>query len=87
MCIRDSSRPAHLLERLRARYPHLLHTEHQPAGRTSTAITPTVRRDADPVEVMDEFLAFVTGGEPTEAEHQVLEDAYRTVRTRGQEAS
>ncbi|MCT2176589.1 exonuclease SbcCD subunit D [Brachybacterium muris] len=85
--ITDPARPPHLLERLRARYPHLLHTEHQPAGRTSTAITPTVRRDADPVEVMDEFLAFVTGGEPTEAEHQVLEDAYRTVRTRGQEAS
>ncbi|EYT49394.1 exonuclease SbcCD subunit D [Brachybacterium muris] len=85
--ITDPARPPHLLERLRARYPHLLHTEYQPSGRTTTALTPTVRRDADPVEVMDEFLAFVTGGEPTAAELQVLDDAYRAVRTRGQEAA
>lgn len=85
--ITDPARPPHLLERLRARYPHLLHTEYQPSGRTTTALTPTVRRDADPVEVMDEFLAFVTGADPTEAEHQVLDDAYRAVRTRGQEAA
>lgn len=85
--ITDTARPPHLLERLRARYPHLLHTEYQPSGRTTTALTPTVRRDADPVEVMDEFLAFVTGAEPTAVEHQVLDDAYRAVRTRGQEAA
>jgi exonuclease SbcD len=45
-----------------------------------------VRREQNPLEVMDEFLAHVTGGDPTEAEHDVLERAYSAVR-RQQEAS
>nr|WP_262426550.1 hypothetical protein [Brachybacterium sp. Z12] len=45
-----------------------------------------VRREQNPLEVMDEFLAHVTGAAPTTAEHEVLDRAYTAVR-RQQEAS
>lgn len=84
--VTDPARPAHLQERLREAYPHLLLTEYAPEGRAASAGTPVVRREQNPLEVMDEFLAHVTGGDPTEAEHDVLERAYSAVR-RQQEAS
>lgn len=84
--ITDTARPAHLQETLRAAYPHLLLTEYRPAGRPVTAAAPVVARGADPVEVMDEFLAHVTGAPPTPAEHRVLEDAYSQARAGGVES-
>jgi exonuclease SbcD len=84
--VTDPARPAHLQERLREAYPHLLLTEYAPEGREAREGTPVVRREQNPLEVMDEFLAHVTGGDPTEAEHDVLERAYSAVR-RQQEAS
>ncbi|MGP5007757.1 exonuclease SbcCD subunit D [Brachybacterium tyrofermentans] len=84
--VTDSARPAHLQEQLRERYPHLLLTEYAPEGREAREGTPVVRREANPLEVMDQFLADVTGGAPTSAEHDVIERAYRHVR-RQQEAS
>lgn len=85
--VTDPVRPAHLQETLRAAFPHLLLTEFAPEGREATAVTPVIRQGADPVEVMDEFFAHVTGGAPTPAEHAVLEDAYAAVRARRAEAS
>ncbi|MCZ4325008.1 exonuclease SbcCD subunit D [Brachybacterium paraconglomeratum] len=84
--VTDPARPAHLQEQLREAYPHLLLTEYAPEGRAASAGTPVVRREQNPLEVMDEFLAHITGGDPTEAEHDVLERAYSAVR-RQQEAS
>ena len=85
--VTDPARPAHLQETLRAALPHLLLTEFAPEGRDAVAITPVVRQGADPVEVMDEFFAHVTGAAPDAAEHAVLEDAYAAVRARRAEAS
>ena len=84
--VTDTARPAHLQEQLREAFPHLLLTEYAPEGRAASAGTPVVRREQNPLEVMDEFLAHVTGGDPTEVEHDVLERAYSAVR-RQQEAS
>src|SRR5699024_12603369 len=83
----DTARPAQPLEQLRAVYPHPLRTEYAPEGRTTTATAPTVRRESSPGEVMDEFLAYITGGEPTDGEHRVLETAYQAVRAERTEAS
>lgn len=85
--ITDAARPAHLQERLRAAYPHLLHTTFEPEGRERDEATPQVRPGAHPLEVMDDFLAFVTKAAPTPQEHAVLETAYQHVRTARQEAS
>lgn len=84
--VTDPARPAHLQEQLREGFPHLLLTEYAPEGREAREGTPVVRREANPLEVMDQFLADVTGGAPTSAEHDVIERAYRHVR-RQQEAS
>jgi exonuclease SbcD len=84
--VTDPARPTHLQEQLREAYPHLLLTEYAPEGREAKEGTPVVRREQNPLEVMDEFLAHVTGDDPTEAEHDVLERAYSAVR-RQQEAS
>ncbi|MBB5830292.1 exonuclease SbcCD subunit D [Brachybacterium aquaticum] len=84
--VTDPARPAHLQEQLREAYPHLLLTEYAPEGREAREGTPVVRREQNPLEVMDEFLAHVTGGTPTPAEHDVLDRAYTAVR-RQQEAS
>lgn len=88
--ITDSQRPAHLQERLRDAFPHLLSTIYEPEGRTEQEQTPTIRRETDPVQVMDEFFDYVTGGAPTAVEHQVFDDAYAAVRREqqsGKEAS
>ena len=84
--VTDPARPAHLQELLRDAYPHLLVTEYAPEGREAREGTPVVRREQNPLEVMDEFLAHVTGAAPTTAEHEVLDRAYTAVR-RQQEAS
>ena len=84
--VTDPARPAHLQEQLREAFPHLLLTEFAPEGREAREGTPVVRRDQNPLEVMDEFLAHVTGAAPTAAEHDVLDRAYSAVR-REREAS
>lgn len=84
--VTDRARPAHLQETLRAAYPYLLLTEYQPEGRDAVVLAPAVRQGADPVEVMGDFLEFVTGAEPTPDERRVLEDAYKEVRVRTSEA-
>lgn len=84
--VTDPARPAHLQEQLREAFPQLLLTEYAPEGREARAGTPVVRREQNPLEVMDEFLAHVTGAAPTAAEHDVLDRAYSAVR-RQKEAS
>lgn len=78
--VTDPARPAHLQEQLREAYPHLLLTEYVPEGRGARESTPVVRREQDPLEVMGEFLAHVTGAAPTAAEHDVLDRAVTAVR-------
>lgn len=78
--VTDTARPAHLQERLREAFPELLLTEYAPEGREQGAAAPVVRREADPLEVMDQFLTDATGGAPSPAEHDVLEQAYAHVR-------
>lgn len=85
--VTDAVRPPHLQETLRSAFAHLLLTEYAPEGRAAAGITPPVRQGADPVQVMDEFLAFVTGGAPDPAEHAVLEDAYGAVRAARHDAA
>ncbi len=85
--VTDRARPAHLQETLRAAYGHLLLTEYQPEGREAAPLTPVVRQGADPLEVMDDFLAYVTGGDVEPAEHAVFDEAYRDVRARRQDAA
>lgn len=83
--VTDPARPPQLQESLRAAFPHLLLTDYQPEGREAQVLAPTVSRAADPVEVMQDFLAYVTGGESVAEERDVLERAYGAVRARRDE--
>ncbi|MDO8106069.1 exonuclease SbcCD subunit D [Isoptericola sp. b441] len=75
----DDRRPPDLYARVRAAFPHALSVEHRPARTAappSVAVTPT----RDPVELLAEFVAHVTGAEPDPAELAVLTRAYEAVR-------
>src|SRR5699024_224504 len=78
--VTDPARPAHLQEQLREAYPHLLVTEYAPEGREAHERTPVVRREQNPLEAMEDFLAHVTGAAPTAAEHDVMERAHTAAR-------
>lgn len=85
--VTDRERPAHLQEQLRAVFPHLLTALHEPVGRETTSRARQVRGEVDPLEVMDDFLAFTTGSEAAPQDRAILEDALSAVRIRRQEAS
>lgn len=77
--VTDPVRPPELHARLKARFAHLLLTEHRPpagAGRPGAA---EVTASRDPVEVSAEFVAHVTGTAPSAAELAVLRAAYEAV--------
>lgn len=77
--VTDPVRPPELHARLKARFAHLLVTEHRPpagAGRPGARVVAAGR---DPVEVSAEFVEHVTGAAPTPAELAVLRAAYEDV--------
>jgi exonuclease SbcD len=83
----DPRRPDAPLEQLRGRFPHVLVVEFRPEGGQTTLDADLVRlraAAADPVEVGRAFLAYVAGGEPTEAEMAVLATADELARRRGE---
>lgn len=76
--VTDEQRPADLLPRVRAALPHALVVEHRssaPRSREAAAVTAA----RDPLEVAAEFVAHVTGAQPTPAEAAVLRRAYEDV--------
>lgn len=77
--VTDPVRPPELHARLKARFPHLLVTEHRPPAGAARGGPAAVTATRDPVEVTAEFVAHVTGAPPTEAELAVLRAAYEDV--------
>lgn len=76
--VTDDVRPADLHPRLRERFPHLLVLEHRPGTRpTSAAGLVTAARD--PLEVLGEFVEYVTGAPASPAEMAVLRTAHERV--------
>ena len=83
----DARRPDAPLETLRARFPHVLVLEFRPEGGGVSLDADLARLRsvaADPVEVGRAFLAYVSGGEPTEAEMAVLAHADERARRSGE---
>ncbi len=76
--VTDDVRPPDLYARLRERFPHLLVQEHHPSARpTSEAGLVTAARD--PLEVLGEFVEYVTGAPPNPAEAAALRTAHERV--------
>jgi exonuclease SbcD len=83
----DDRRPESPLEQLRRRFPHVVVVEFRPEGGEVSVDADLARMRsvaADPVEVGRAFLAYVAGGEPTDAEMTVLARADEAAR-RGEE--
>ncbi|MCL2091062.1 MAG: exonuclease SbcCD subunit D [Micrococcales bacterium] len=81
--VTDPARPPDLVPRLRRRFAHLLVVQHQPQEADVSAVPPADRPGADPVRVVGDFVAHVTGTVPTAAELAVLRRAYEDVLRAG----
>jgi exonuclease SbcD len=77
--VTDPMRPPELHARLKARFGHLLVTEHRPPAGAARPGSVEVTASRDPVEVSAEFVAHVTGTAPSAAELAVLRAAYEAV--------
>lgn len=76
--VTDDVRPPDLYARLRERFPHLLVHEHRPP-RQPTSAAGLVTAARDPLEVLGEFVEYVTGAPPTPAEAAALRTAHERV--------
>lgn len=77
--VTDPVRPPELHARLKARFPHLLVTEHRPPVGAAQARAAVVTAAQDPVAVAAQFVEHVTGAAPTADELAVLLAAYESV--------
>lgn len=77
--VTDLVRPPDLHARLKARFPHLLVTEHRPPEGTARTRAAVVTAAQDPVDVAAQFVEHVTGAAPTPDELAVLRAAYESV--------
>ncbi|WP_286345117.1 exonuclease SbcCD subunit D [Frondihabitans sucicola] len=80
--VTDPVHPANLHALVRDHFPYALAIQHTPVGGVSVSDRRAVAADADPVEVAVDFVAFATGGAPTETEAAVLRTAYETALAR-----
>lgn len=77
--VTDPVRPPELHARLKARFPHLLVTEHRPPAGTARTRAAVVTAAQDPVDVAAQFVEHVTGAAPSVEELAVLRAAYESV--------
>lgn len=77
--VTDPVRPPELHARLKARFPHLLVTEHRPPAGTARTRAAVVTAAQDPVDVAAQFVEHVTGAAPSVEELAVLRAAYEQV--------
>jgi exonuclease SbcD len=75
----DAVRPELLQDRLRERFPHLLVTEHQPAGGPVDLSRVGPGTAVDPLEVVARFVA-ATGRDATPDELALIRAVYESVR-------
>lgn len=77
--VTDPLRPEDLYRRVKTRFPHALVIQHQPPATASARRGAEVGPGRDPLEVVADFIAHVGGAAPTEAEADVLRQAYEQV--------
>jgi DNA repair protein SbcD/Mre11 len=76
--VTDRSRPDHAWDRLRARFPHLLHVEFAPAGATLPGVrVEQLLVERNPRDLGGDFIGQVTGSSASVEELELFEQAYR----------
>jgi exonuclease SbcD len=75
--VTDRARPDQLFDRLKARFPHLLHVRFAPAGAQSVGATAArIAAEPSPRELAGDFVRHVTGVEANEVELDLFERAF-----------
>ena len=83
----DAARPDAAMERLSARFPHVLVLAHEPAGVVGEASSYTARVSGrSDLEIAEAFVSHVRGTSPSEAEIALLGEAFEAVRVAGASA-
>lgn len=77
--VTDPQRPDDLYRRVKSRFPHALVIQHQPPATALTRRSAEIGPGRDPLEVVADFITHVGGAAPTEAEADVLRQAYEQV--------
>ena len=77
----DTARPEGAMDKLRARFPHILTLEFKPAGVTLDKRSYGQKvKGRDDLAVAAEFVRHVRNTEATEFEHELLADAFTAAR-------
>lgn len=77
--VTDAVRPDALVDRLRARFPHVLSTHHRPAGASLDTAGDVVGSAVDPVDVILAFVQEAVGRPATDSEIEIVRGAYEQV--------
>jgi exonuclease SbcD len=78
--VTDPVHPERLYTRVAEHFPHALAIHHTPVGAVDAPALAAVTAESDPIEVAADFVAFVSGGAPSDAELDVVRAAYETAR-------
>ncbi len=82
--ITDRARPDGLFDRLKHRFPHLLHVEFKPAGAAVPGVLAgRVVAETRPRELGGDFISHVTGTDASEAELELFELAFQDAGSGG----
>jgi exonuclease SbcD len=78
--VTDPVHPERLYSRVAERFPHALAIHHTPVGAVDAPTLTAVTAESDPIEVAADFVAFASGGAPSDAELAVVRAAYEAAR-------
>ncbi|ROS49024.1 exonuclease SbcCD subunit D [Frigoribacterium sp. PhB24] len=78
--VTDPVHPERLYTRVAEHFPHALAIHHTPVGALDAPTLAPVTAESDPIEVAADFVAFASGGAPSEAELAVVRGAYEAAR-------
>ncbi|MGO1316957.1 MAG: exonuclease SbcCD subunit D [Cellulomonadaceae bacterium] len=84
--VTDDARPADLVARIRARFPHALVIQHEPPRRETSSPFVAVGAATDPAEVCQAFVRYACGAAPTPGEQAVLRAAVERATAAGRSA-
>ena len=78
--VTDPIRPDHMYDELTSRFPNVLSVHHQPDQATVTVGSIVVSPTRDPLDVVADFVRAARQADITEAEHEVVREAYEALR-------
>ncbi|MFI5425681.1 exonuclease SbcCD subunit D [Aeromicrobium sp. UC242_57] len=84
--VTDPSYPAEMHARVRERFEHVLQLTHEPLDVVRVGAAPVVTEAMAPTDVATQFVDFVTATPATEAEVDVIQQAYDAVQAKAQAA-